>query len=264
MEPKDGPRTATPELKKERSAFDKAFDSVINWVERHNARQSAIGDKAIYHDQSLFPWTKTMEAACPDIRKELDQLLVYKDDLPAFHEISSEVSSITQDQDWKTFWLLAPGMEPEENRQRCPKTWEAVQSIPGLRTVMFSILAPGKHIPAHRGPYNGVLRYHLALMVPEEREKCRIRIDDQFYAWEEGKGIIFDDSYNHEVWNETDETRVVLFIDFERPLTGYAKILNKAVLGGAKYTPYLQEFKRNQARWEQDFAKKQQRRNRAA
>jgi len=83
-----------------------------------------------------------------------------------------------------------------------------------MKTAFFSILSPDKHIPAHKGPFNGVLRYHLELIIPEPKEKCRIRVHDQFNEWDEGKSLIFDDTYEHEVCNDTDGFRVVLFVDF--------------------------------------------------
>ena len=93
-----------------------------------------------------------------------------------------------------------------------------MQKIPGLTTVMFSIFEPGKHLPAHRGPYNGVLRLHLGMIVPEaEPDQLAIRVKDQICHWEEGKVLIFDDAYEHEAWNHTDKTRVVLFVDFVKP-----------------------------------------------
>jgi ornithine lipid ester-linked acyl 2-hydroxylase len=78
---------------------------------------------------------------------------------------------------------------------------------PGLITVLFSILEPGKHLPAHRGPYNGVLRLHLGLIVPEPCERLGIRVENQIYRWREGEVVIFDDSYEHEAWNDTSDTR---------------------------------------------------------
>ena len=81
---------------------------------------------------------------------------------------------------------------------------------------MFSILEPGKHLPPHRGPYNGVLRLHLGLIVPEPREQLGIRVDKDVYRWKEGEAVIFDDAYEHEAWNRTPHTRVVLFVDFSQ------------------------------------------------
>src|SRR5437867_3927702 len=90
---------------------------------------------------------------------------------------------------------------------------QLLERVPGMTTAFFSILSPHKHIPDHRGPYKGVLRYHLALMIPEPRQACRIRVDGEYATWEEGKSLLFDDSYDHEAWNDTDGIRVVLFMD---------------------------------------------------
>ena len=102
-----------------------------------------------------------------------------------------------------------------------------MREIPGMKTAMFSILSPRKHILDHRGPYKGVLRYHLGLIVPEDAESCRIRVGEDFRHWEEGKSMIFDDTFNHEVWNDTDETRVVLFVDVLRPLPEPEATINR-------------------------------------
>ena len=70
------------------------------------------------------------------------------------------------------------------------------------------------------------MRYHLALKVPEPREQCRIRVGDEIVTWEEGRSLIFDDTYEHEVWNDTDDERVVLFLDVVRPLRFPMNVVN--------------------------------------
>src|SRR3546814_5195751 len=72
-------------------------------------------------------------------------------------------------------------------------------------TAWISILSPRYHIPAHSGVTKGILRAHLGLIVPREREKCRIRIGDEVRYWEPGKIFVIDDTYEHEVWNERSE-----------------------------------------------------------
>jgi aspartyl/asparaginyl beta-hydroxylase (cupin superfamily) len=104
------------------------------------------------------------------------------------------------------------------NCLRCPATAAVLRAIPGVITGFFSILGPGKRLPPHYGPYRGVLRHHLALIVPEPLEKCGIRVDDQTRHWTEGQSLVFDDTYEHEAWNDTDGERVVLFLDIKRPL----------------------------------------------
>jgi aspartyl/asparaginyl beta-hydroxylase (cupin superfamily) len=93
-----------------------------------------------------------------------------------------------------------------------------LKSMPEVLAAMFSILPPGKEIPPHIGPFRGSLRYHLGLKVPRDRQNCYINVDGRDYHWREGEGQLFDDTYLHHVRNDTNETRIVLFLDVERPL----------------------------------------------
>jgi aspartyl/asparaginyl beta-hydroxylase (cupin superfamily) len=144
-------------------------------------------------------------------------------------------------------------LQSKANIAACPQTWRICQNIPGLITVMFSILEPGKHLPPHRGPYNGVLRLHLGLIVPEPREQLGIRVGSEVYRWREGQAVIFDDAYEHEAWNRTDHTRVVLFVDFVKPLRFPGNFFNWLLLRLAVFTPFIREGTENQRKWEQRF-----------
>jgi ornithine lipid ester-linked acyl 2-hydroxylase len=225
---------------------------IVAFAERLNLAFSKVGNPPIY-DNSVFPWTRDIERAWPSIRTELDRILIRQEDLPGFHEISSDVATISQDRGWKTFLLAGYGFKSKANIRFCPNTWATCQKIPGLITVMFSILESGKHLPAHRGPYNGVLRLHLGLIVPEPRESLGIRIDKKIYRWEEGKAVVFDDAYEHEAWNKTPNTRVVLFVDFRKPLRFPANVLNRLLLSLAMFTPFIHEGMDNQKAWEKKF-----------
>lgn len=227
---------------------------LIDLFEHTLAASSIIPDAPVY-DSHTFPWVREVEAGWREVREELDRIMTYRDRIPSFHEIIKEVSTITTDADWKTFFLMGVGLETGENARRCPNTMKVLEKIPGLTTAMFSILSPGKHIPPHRGPYAGVLRLHLGLLVPEPREKCRIRIGNQCYAWEEGRCIIFDDTYNHEVWNDTDGYRVVLFVDFERPMTFPMDWINHQLMNAAAFAPFIREAGGKQKAWEKSFYK---------
>lgn len=251
----DYQRLNDKQLKEPQTRFDRVFTRLLSWVEEKNANHSKVGNPPIY-DKNLFPWTLGIEKEWKTIKGELDVLLKRRDELQSFHEVSSEVETITQDDQWKTFFLMGYGVKVEENCRQCPETARIVENIPGLKTAMFSILSPGKHIPAHRGPYNGVLRYHLGLVVPEPAEQCRIRIHDQYHVWKEGEGVVFDDCFNHEVWNETDGYRVVLFVDFERPINFPAMLLNKFVLRASVLTPYIREANDSQIKWAKKFYEK--------
>lgn len=237
-----------------KSAFEKAAVAVENGFESLLVKSSIIPDEPVY-DSNTFTWVPSVEADWKLVREELDKIMTYRDRIPSFHEIIKEVSTITTDDDWKTFFLMGVGLNTLENANRCPNTMKMLKKIPGITTAMFSILSPGKHIPPHRGPYAGVLRMHLGLQVPGPREKCRIRIGDQCYAWEEGRAIIFDDTYNHEVWNETDGYRVVLFVDFQRPMTFPMDMVNNTLMNMATFAPFIREAGVKQKAWEKRFYK---------
>lgn len=224
----------------------------IDWVERRNAANAIHGNVPVY-DPKQFPWVSEIEKDWQKIRAELDVVLQRREELPNFQDISSDVKSIQRDNHWKTFIFTGYGRASEENLRRCPETAELLKKIPGLKTAFFSILSPRKHIPAHRGPYNGVLRLHLGLLVPEPRQNCKIRVEKEYLVWEEGKAVVFDDSFNHEVWNDTDGVRVVLFVDFIRPIRWPFSWLNKFVLSMAVFTPFIREADQNQKQWEQKF-----------
>jgi ornithine lipid ester-linked acyl 2-hydroxylase len=234
------------------SLVTRLFMGVVAFVERLNLKYSKVGNLPIY-DNAVFPWTAEIEREWRAIRAELAHVLTRKDDLPGFHELATDVATISQDRGWKTFFLCGYGFYSDNNIKLCPQTWTACQKIPGLITVMFSILEPGKHLPPHRGPYNGVLRLHLGLIVPEPREQLGIRVEQDVYRWKEGDAVVFDDAYEHEAWNYTPHTRVVLFVDFRKPLRFPANVLNWLLLHLAVFTPFIREGMDNQKAWEKRF-----------
>ena len=175
------------------------------------------------------------------------------DELANFQDISKDQIEITDDDRWKTFFLYGYGFEAKLGVEMCPRTAALMREIPGMTTAMFSILSPRKHILDHRGPYKGVLRYHLGLIVPEDAESCRIRVGEDIRHWEEGRSMVFDDTFNHEVWNDTDETRVVLFVDVLRPLPFPESAINRAIIKAIGFSPFVLDAKRNQQAWERRF-----------
>ena len=142
---------------------------------------------------------------------------------------------------WKTFILNVFGDRFEPNCRRCPQTAELLQQVPHLRNAGLSILAPHYRIPPHRGPTNGIIRVHLALQIPADSENCWIRVDDRVLNWKQGECIIFDDHYEHEVQNNTDEERVVLFFDVDRPMRLPGWLLTQSLLSGFKHSAYVRD-----------------------
>lgn len=230
----------------------RAFIAIVAFAERLNLRYACFGSPCVY-DSAAFGWVTVIERDWRLIREELERVLVRKSDLPNVQEITVDAASISRDAGWKIFPLIAYGIRSQPNIDLCPQTWRLVRRIPGVTTAMFSILEPGARIPAHRGPYNGVLRLHLGLIVPEPRERLGIRVGSEQRNWREGQALIFDDAYEHEAWNETSQSRVVLFVDFEKPLRFPGNLLNRLLLLVAPFTPLLREGAENLRRWELRF-----------
>ena len=164
---------------------------------------------------SVFPHHKLLEDNFEKIKQEM--LAVYNRlPIPTFHEVDP-LQKFISDEKWKVFILKWYQKEITGNGQLCPITSQLIKQIPELHLAMFSILEPHKHIPVHKGPSKACLRYHLALVIPPNKASY-IEVDNQKYFWTEGEGVVFDDTYKHQVYNNSDQIRVVLFCDIERPL----------------------------------------------
>lgn len=132
-------------------------------------------------------------------------------------------------QGWKRFYLKWYGEPLASAEALCPKTVALLQSIPSIKAAMFATLAPNSKLNRHRDPFAGSLRYHLGLITPNSRD-CRIFVDGEEHAWGDGKDVVFDETYVHWVENKTDQTRVILFADVERPLrTRWMSAINRRV-----------------------------------
>jgi len=182
-----------------------------------------------FFDTASFPWAEEVEAMWPDIRREADCVLGALDYLPGFEELQFEQRDLSQDKRWKVFPLHVYGRIPRDSERRCPQTVRALRKIPGMLGAMFSVLQPGKELPPHRGAYAGVLRYHLGVKVPHP-DQCGICVDGEEAQWLEGKSLVFDDSYMHHAWNRSGEDRVVLFVDFLRPLAPKLNAMNQSLV----------------------------------
>lgn len=211
-----------------------------------------------YFASELFPWVLHTEAHWQEIRKELDQVLEYRSALPSMQDISPDQIELSNDPRWKSYPLYMMGQKAEQNSKECPNTAALLSQIPGIKNAFFSILEPGKHIAAHTGPYNGILRWHLALKVPQERHKCGFKVGGELRRWEEGKSLVFDDTHLHEAWNHSEEQRVVLLIDFVRPIQPAAAWFNTFVMKCIQQTEFAKDLTANQKKWEELMRQKAQ------
>ena len=215
-------------------------------------RQSLVGDTPVLAREP-FPFLEAFEANWREIRAEVDEILRHREAVPTFQEISPDQAKIATGDNWRTFILHGFGTRHEKNCARAPVTARLLQDVPELQTAWFSILAPGYHIPPHRGVSKGILRCHLGLKVPRQRERCRMRVGDEMLVWREGELFVFDDTYEHEVWNDTEDERVVLIFDFDRPMRFWGRAVNNAFVAGLKRTAYFKVPKRNLERLDERF-----------
>ena len=187
-----------------------------------------------------MPWAKHIEQHTNEILAELKNVILHYDSIPNLSDLSSEQKRIvTGERNWKTFLFYTYGARVENNIAQCPKTDEIIRSIPDMTTAFFSIMEPHTALSPHRGPYKGVLRYHLGLIIPEPNDLCGIRVDGAVYHWQVGRSLIFDDTYTHEVWNNSDEIRVVLFVDFKRNFIFPVNVFNNFMIALIRWSPFV-------------------------
>jgi len=206
-------------------------------------RYSGGAARPVFFDiDRTFPALRDVQRAYPEIRDELLAILPMRQQIPRYHELDEAQRKISAEADgaksWRVYMLYVMGLRPEQNRARCLKTCAVLDRVPNLFQAYFSILEPGKSIPAHHAAYRGYLRFHLGLKVPAERPPT-IRVRDRFYTWKEGDAVLFDDSWEHEVTNQAQEVRVVLVADVMRPTPWLPHAVNSLIIRG-----FLADYRR--------------------
>jgi hypothetical protein len=160
-----------------------------------------------WHDGQQFSIVRSLENAFSEIQREVLAL-----DTKGFHE---ETENIQRTGTWKVFMLWETGRKHRQNCDRLPILTRIMESDDRVRTtsglIYLSRLAPHTHVAAHRGPTNIRLRLHLPFRVPAG--DCAMQVGGEVRSWVEGEAVVFDDLYEHEVWNNTDEDRLVMVAD---------------------------------------------------
>ncbi len=213
------------------------------------AASSLIPDAPIL-DQAALDWTATLAAEWRTIRDEMEAIRARDAAIPPLADISPDHSGIARGGDWRSFFLYGYGERIARNCARAPRTCALLAGVPDLNTAFFSILAPGAHIPRHRGVTKGLVTWHLGLRVPATTERCRMQVDTEVVHWTAGGSFLFDDTYEHEVWNETDETRVVLLLQVRRPMAWPGSIAPDLFLWSIRRSPFVTDAVRNIERWD--------------
>jgi aspartyl/asparaginyl beta-hydroxylase (cupin superfamily) len=186
-------------------------------VSTHPSRRPAffypgLPEKPIYDSRS-FPWVSLVQAHAGDFLSELSALEVNQREQAAFHRVWPE---FTPTGEWAALWLRLYGEPYLENATLCPKTIAVVDQVPGQGGWLgFSALSAHTHIAPHCGVTNAKLRCHVPLQLTPGASS--IRVDDQIHVWKQGEVFVFDDSYEHEVWNPSGEKRVILIFDIYHP-----------------------------------------------
>jgi aspartate beta-hydroxylase len=179
-----------------------------------------------FHDRKAFPWLDHLEAATDEIRREAESVLAAGPGALEPYVSHPEGNPhdpwkhLNRSPRWGVFYLWRESEAIQENIARCPRTSAALASwpawdVPGSGpTAMFSVLQPRTRIPAHTGVSNARLVVHLPLVVPE---RCGFRVGARRREWQPGKAFVFDDTIEHEAWNDSDERRTVLIVDIWNP-----------------------------------------------
>jgi aspartyl/asparaginyl beta-hydroxylase (cupin superfamily)/Tfp pilus assembly protein PilF len=178
-----------------------------------------------FYPRERFPWLDRVEAATGGIREELQQLLAEEGAFaPYVRSVPGRPrppeSTMLDNPDWSAFYLWKDGTLVPENAARCPCTIAALEGAPLNRlparspSILFSLLRPRTRIPPHNGLVNTRLICHLPLIVPPG---CGLRVGNETRPWVEGQAWVFDDSIEHEAWNDSDQTRVILLFEIWRP-----------------------------------------------
>lgn len=132
---------------------------------------------------------------------------------------------------WRRFYLKWYDNPHPSAAQYCPRTLAILNRLPSVKAAMFAQLPPGGKLGLHRDPYAGSLRYHLGLATPND-DGCVIVVDGEPYSWRDGQDVVFDETYLHYAANKTEQDRIILFCDIDRPMKyRWAQAVNNAIGG---------------------------------
>lgn len=206
---------------------------------------SRIEGTPILDARAYGPEIEAFVAGWRDIRDEACSLATRLQSVPRFHEIMREQVAISanDDRDWRIFVLKAYGVTCAENMAACPRLAAIVATRPRVLSASISFMAPGKHIPLHRGPFRGVVRFYLGLSVPRHASggaAAVLTLDGCEHRVGDGEWLLWDDTFPHEVRNDSDQVRSVLLLDVWRrdmppDMEVFSRLLIGAVAAGIRW-----------------------------
>ncbi|KAM9417043.1 aspartyl/asparaginyl beta-hydroxylase-like isoform 21-T21 [Salvelinus alpinus] len=212
-------------------------DSAYKWYERGHQRGhfASVWQRSLYNVDGLKaqPWWTPKDTGYMDLVKTLERnWRTIRDEALSVIDKSTglfvpEEENLREKGEWGQFTLWQQGKKAGESCHSVPKTCGLLERYPeatGCKRgqIKFSVMQPGTHVWPHTGPTNCRLRMHLGLVIP--KTGCKIRCTNDTRAWEEGKVLIFDDSFEHEVWQDADSYRLIFIVDVWHPeLTQYQR-----------------------------------------
>ncbi len=165
-----------------------------------------------WHDPYQYEWVALLEASAKGIAQEA--LAIFEQNLMHIHPENNDLAGYGT---WNTFFFYKNGERYLNHLNQCPLTANVLAKIPGVdiagRTY-FSAMTPDIHVKPHCGPHNFKLRTHLGLVTTPD---AKIRVANEVRAWPQAQCIVFDDSFEHEVWNKSGKVRIVLIVDVWNP-----------------------------------------------
>lgn len=220
------------------------FGKRVRWpLNRFLERQSLIGTQPFF-EPAQVPGLDLLRENWRVIREEAEALMVDRSKVPPLGEVSPDHRRIASTSAWKSFFFTGYGYQATRNRALCPRTAALIDQVPGLVVAFYSIFEPGTHVPPHKGVTKGLLNVHLGLIVPAEAGLCQIDVEGEVRGWQPGEYLIFDETFEHEVWNKSSEPRVVLFLQVMRPMRWPGRYLGKFFLWCIKRTSFVQDVRR--------------------
>lgn len=214
--------------------MSKLYDIVTQQMRRLYDRH--ISTPSVLDEAQYFVGASSFLNRWETLRDEALQVARNLQQVPRFHELMAEQAEISANdgKDWRVFLLKAYGVEIRRNMEMCPELARLVRDNPDVLSATLSFLAPHKHIPRHRGPFRGILRFYMGLDVPVDARgevQTVLAIEDIEHKIGSGQSILWDDTYPHEVWNRSDAMRIALLLDVRRHgLPWGLELLTRAVI----------------------------------
>ncbi|MTD06205.1 aspartyl/asparaginyl beta-hydroxylase domain-containing protein [Serratia sp. YC16] len=214
------------------------MSAIYDWsvLALRNVYDRRIQGQPVLDSAALFPDAERFTAQWRQIREEALAVAHDLHNIPRFHEIMIQQESISANdaRDWRMFIMKAYGQPIARNLARCPALAALIASSPDVLSASLSFLAPGKQVPPHRGPFRGILRGYLVLDMPKRADgvpAAVLKVDGREYRLHEGEFMLWDDTFEHEVWNDSAQVRTVLLLDIRRrDMPGGLRLLSSAII----------------------------------